>query len=399
MSSPLSGGPLGRVRGSNSSAAMNDQPTEPRRIAFCITELDPGGAERAFVRIVTGLDPARWQPTVFCLGPEAELVSPLRERGIPVECYGARNWRSWGVIPWLTRRLQQLQPSLIQSFLFHANIVSRIAGRRAGVPVIVSGHRVAEQGQRWHLLADRLTRSWVDHHVCVSRGVADHIMQHVGIRADQLSVIPNGVDLPTTEPPPFDLSAEFGIPKGAPVIVAAGRLHPQKGFLLLLDAFALVVQQHPEARLLILGEGPQRQGIEEKIEELGILREVVTPGYRSEFRAILRAAAIFVLSSKWEGMPNVVLEAMAAGVPVVSTPVAGIAELIENERTGLVVTSMTAGELAKSISRLLADRGSAADLSRCAQHLVKERFTWESSVQKYERLYAELISQPTKTRK
>jgi glycosyltransferase involved in cell wall biosynthesis len=374
------------------SGFTSNSPSPPRPVAFCVTDLDPGGAERALVRIVTGLDRSRWTPAVFCLGPEGKLADELRQAGIDVFCYGATRAWNLGVIPWLTRHLRAFRPELLQGVLFHGNLAGRIAGRRAGVPVIVSGHRVAEREKRWHLWLDRWTGRWVDHHVCVSQGVAEHVRRHLQLRAEQVTVIPNGVALPAATRAAATVRAEWGIAECELLVLAIGRLHRQKGFATLIDAFAAMRPRLPgPARLLIVGDGPERGRLERRIRVHGLGESVHLAGRRDDVPDLLRAADLFVLSSLWEGMPNALLEAMAAGVPVVSTRVEGIEELLANSGCGLVVTPGSANELSSAMHRLLTGPDLAAETASRAQLFVKENFTWERSVQDYASLYDRLL--------
>src|SRR5690349_20961118 len=117
----------------------------PIKIAFCITDLDPGGAERALVELVTRMNRRIWKPHVFCLSKPGPLVATLQDAGIETTCFGARNARSILTVYRLYRALKSLQPALVQTYLFHANIAGRIAARMARVPYVVSGIRVAER--------------------------------------------------------------------------------------------------------------------------------------------------------------------------------------------------------------------------------------------------------------
>ena len=181
-------------------------------IAFCITDLDPGGAERCLAQLVTGLDRQAMGAVRVLPGAAGELAGVIEAAGIEVVCLGARSAKDFLVIPRLARELRKRRPRLLQSFLFHGNIAGRIAGGIARVPVIVSGVRVAEREKRWHVRADRLTRWPVDHTICVSRAVADFSIREARLRPETVSVIPNGVDFARfSEAKPADLSP-FGIP-------------------------------------------------------------------------------------------------------------------------------------------------------------------------------------------
>lgn len=371
---------------------MHQQSETPVRIAFCITDLDPGGAEKSLVQLVLGLDRTRWVSTVYCLGPEAELAGTLREHGIAVHCYGAKSRASLGVFSWLTHQLREFRPEVLQCFLFHGNFVGRIAGKRAKVPHIVAGHRVAERQHRWHLWLERWTRRWVDHHVCVSQGVADHLERCAGVLPQQMTVIPNGVTVLEKAEPPISLFDEFGIPEASPVVLAAGRLHPQKGFLVLLQAFKRVLETVPESRLLILGEGPQREVLERTVCELGVAREVCLAGRSLRILSVMRRSTVFAMTSVWEGMPNVVLEAMASRLPVVSMDVEGIRELIPDDTCGFVVTQGDIKGFADAVTAVLQDSGLRKKLSANALGLVQKQFTWKRMVHNYVQLYESLVN-------
>ncbi len=175
--------------------------TSPVKIAFCITELDPGGAERCLVELATRLDRRQFEPVVYCLGPRPlgnpiSLVERLEAAGVVVHCFGARGLVAF---PWLLRRLRRQlrvdRPQLVQTFLFHANVLGAWAARRAGVPHVVSGIRVAERQSGWHLLVARWADRWVDRHVCVSHSVRDFSVARGLLPIDKLVVIPNAVDV------------------------------------------------------------------------------------------------------------------------------------------------------------------------------------------------------------
>ncbi|SFJ31674.1 glycosyltransferase [Planctomicrobium piriforme] len=376
---------------SGQSEISSSDSLERRRIAFCITDLDPGGAEKALFQIVTRLDRRHWEPRVYCLGPEAELAPKLRDQGIVTLCYGAKSWRSLGVFPWLISELELFRPSLLQCFLFHANLVGRITGRAAGVPVILAGHRVAEREKQWHLWLERLTKRCVDHHVCVSQGVADHLVRHARIPPAALTVISNGVEIPPPAEFPVNLQAEFGFSPLSPVILAVGRLHPQKDFLTLLEAFARVRERRPEVRLLIVGEGPQRADLEARAWQLGLGDTVQFAGYRADVSELMRQASVLAVTSRWEGMSNVILEALAVGLPVVATPVEGVAELARSRLAPVVVSQVGATGFSESLLSVLAASNSTSRTTVSAEALEEHGLTWNSVAARYDDLYVQLV--------
>jgi glycosyltransferase involved in cell wall biosynthesis len=367
---------------------------EPVSIAFCITDLDPGGAERALLQIVTRLDRNEWSPAVYCLGPRGALASKLEQLRVPVTCLGAKSARDFPVIAELTRRLRSQQPKLVQTFLFHANIAGRIAARRAGVPIVVSGIRVAERGSRWHLWLKRLTRSKVTHHVCVSETVAEHSMAKLGLKRDQVSVITNGVDADDfANATPANL-ALLGIPKDSKTLLFVGRLHKQKGIATLLDAIRPVFHLRPEMHLLLVGEGPLEPHIRQWIHREQFDRRIQLLGYRNDVASLMRACSALILPSLWEGLPNVILEAMAAGLPVICTPVDGSRELVVADHTGWLAKTGSSTSLRSVIENwLAADSTTIQEITQNAKTIVTQRFTWDSAVAGYARLYRSLLRQ------
>lgn len=378
-----------------------NSPSSPIRIAFCITDLNPGGAERALVHLVTRLDRRQWDPVVFCLSGPGALVLELEAASVPVVCLSANRgeglFRRVGTVWHLARDLRALspRPRLLQTFLFHANLAGRIAGRLARIERIVSGIRVAEKRARWHLWMDWLTNWMVDLNVCVSQSVADFSWQTGWLRPAKLRVIPNGVDYELfANAEAADLTS-LGIRRDTRVIASVGRLDAQKGHRFLIEAFPSVLQEHPEARLLIVGEGPLDAELRRVTQDLGVGDTVHLVGWRADVPAILRASNCFVLPSLWEGMANVVLEAMAAGVPVVATDVEGVRELINPERTGLIVKPSSSAELSQAICRVLRDSKTASELAIAAQASVRKCFTLENAVEEWSNTYHQLMSSQT----
>jgi len=364
--------------------------TKRWRVAACITDLDPGGAEKALVQVLTRFDPEQWEIAVYCLGPEAELAPILRENGITVECYGAkRATDGFGAILWCYHKLSVFKPDLLQTFLFHGNFIGRLAASLARVPIVVAGHRVAEREHKWHLTCEWLTRRMVTHHVAVSQSVANHLQQHCRIAERSMSVISNGVEINADEVPCVDFD-QFYIPTQNRVIISVGRLVRQKGFSKLIDAFSRV--NLPETSLVIVGDGPLKSNLKRQITRLGIKDRVHLVGYQKESLSLIKSADLFVLSSLWEGMPNVVLEAMALKCPVIATAVAGIPELLDDGNAGIIVTPDDVEGLTAAIATAMSDLEAMKLLVNHAQFLVNKEFTWERVQQDYEQLYLDLLN-------
>lgn len=364
----------------------------PTPLVFCITELDPGGAEQALVQLVRRLDPREWQSTVLCLGPRGRLADQLEEQGISVIALGARHRWEVGVLWRLTRELRRLRPALLQTYLFHANLAGRVAACLAGVPIVVGGIRVAEKRSRWYARLDRWTEKLVTTQVCVSQGVYRFARETMGLRASKLLVIPNGVEVTRfAEATPLPRST-WGLPETSRIVLTVGRLDPQKGLLDLLQAASLLRESAPELHWLIAGEGPQRTQLEQFISQAGLQKCVHLLGRREDVPRLMKSADLFVLASHWEGMPNVVLEAMAARLPVVATQVEGTAELVQPGETGLLVPVGEPRTLSEAIQHLLNDPDQARILAEQAFLQVSQQYDWDRVAEAYSVLYRNLLA-------
>lgn len=374
----------------------------PRRIAFLITELDDGGAERAFVRIATGLDRSRWQVAVYCLSERGPLAEPLEQAGIEVTCLGlpqgpsgvfSKLWRAWQAVQQLTNEFIERPPMLVQTFLFHANVIGRLAANAAKIRNVVSGIRVAERRSRWRLTFDRATQGSVAKHVCVSEAVAKFSIEQSGLDPNKIIVIPNGVDFDRFQKAEPIEWQTLGLPSDAQVILSVGRLEAQKDPRSLLLAFGQIAAEFPAAHLIFVGNGHLKDELSGEAHLKGLGARVHCVGRRSDVAQLLRASQVFALASQWEGMPNVVLEAAAAGTPIVATTVEGVSELLPSNEFGMLVKPGSASDLAAALRQILSDPTAARQRADCLQQRIAS-FSWESVIRRYDELYEALVSAP-----
>jgi glycosyltransferase involved in cell wall biosynthesis len=364
-------------------------------VALCITELDVGGAERCLVRLATRMDRERFTPVVYVLAPppvaDRVCLVALEEAGVEVHFLGMRSKSQLPLAVWrLARCLRRQRPAVVQSFLFHANIVARLASRLARVPAVVSGIRVAERRSRWPLRVDRWTDRLVDRHVCVSQSVAEFAESQVGLPRSKLVVIPNGVDLDEYSTlTPADLGPDR-VPPERRLVTYVGRLDPQKGLSWLLQTAPSWLSEVPDCDLLLVGQGSQRDELEQAARTAGIAPRVHFLGFRREIPAILARSDLFVLPSIWEGMPNAVLEAMAAGLPIVATDVEGVAELLGPNCEPQMAAYGDTKAFSQKVTCLLTDRDLAERLGHANRQRAEEHFSTEAMVRAYESLWTDL---------
>ena len=338
------------------------------RIAFLVTGLDRGGAELQVVQLARALQQRDWDVAVFSLrlGP---LADDLRSAGIPVRTFAPA-------------ALLRFRPHVLHAHLFHANLTARLMRLWVPIPVVISTiHSLAETSRRstaiWRRdLLYRLTEPLADANVFVARAAAD---RH---RLSRSHVIPNSVDTERFRPDP-DRRARTRIVLGLGeefVWLAAGRLMWKKNYPLMLEAMG----QQRDAILLIAGDGPDETR----------LRDLAPPnvrflGSRSDLPDLMNAADAFVLSSTVEGLPVVLLEAAASGLPCVATAVGGVPEAVLADRTGFLVPPGDAIALGSAMSRLAGtDR---SPMSRAAREFAVAHFDLRAVVAQWERLYRELL--------
>lgn len=365
-----------------------------------ITELDIGGAERAFVQVALGLSQRGWRVSVVSLRDAGPLAAPLRQAGLSVtalECGGSAIVRA---IVRLRRLLKKDRPEVVLSFLHHSNLASRLAARGLGIPAVVSGVRVADR--RFLVAAtERLTRCCVDHYIAVSPSVAETHAKLCGIDAAKMSTIPNGVDVETISQVTAADRMSLGLKPDDFVILCAGRLSEQKSPMDVLKAVSSLVRSHQNSarsvKLLYVGDGPLRPALKSEVQRQNLSSVVTLTGWRPDLTAIMKAADVLVLASAWEGAPNVILEAQAAGLPVVASSVDGCRELIEEGVTGQLFSHGDVVKLTELLEQHLKDSGSARIRAEAAQESVRTSSAWNSVVDAYNHRLRTLLDRAQET--
>ena len=369
---------------------------QPIKICYLINALHVGGAERALSKTVARLDKSRYETIVCCLWMGGAVTDEIEKAGAKVINLDAKHKLDFGIPFKLYRLLKEHKPDILHSFLFHANMFGRIVGRLAGVPVIISSERTMGMEGKHRLLLNRLTASLADKIVTVSEAVREFAIAKIGITPDKLVTIYNGVDLSEFSRNPNregieEARRELGIAPSHVVVGTVGHLEEEKGCEYLLQAAARVSTQDGNVTFLLVGDGSQRAKLENLAEDLSISSNVIFMGYRNDIPRILSVMDIFVLPSLYEGLPNALLEAMAACRPVVATQVGGIPEVVADGETGILVPRRDPGALAGAICVLLEDRDRAREMGMRGRNQVERLFSVETMVAKTEALYEELI--------
>lgn len=375
------------------------------RVALSITELSRGGAEKALLQLASTLDLTRFEPVVFSLSGlardlENSLVPLFRDAGIETVELGLTGLRNApSVFRRLTRELKRRQVDVLQSFMFHANIFGRFAGRAAGVPVVCSGIRVAERDAPRRLALDRWTRSLVDAWVCVGESTAEFSRTVGRLPAKRVVSIPNGVRVADLEALERECAnADFTwVPKPfgrRKRIVCVGRLAPQKGFdRFLKNAATWAPQIANDWEIWIVGDGPERDALRRIVETNGLANVVFFAGWRPNVPEILASADLFALPSRWEGMPNALLEAASVGKAALCSDVEGVAEILGDDAAPQSCAFGDDKSWRDKTLTLTSDAALREELGRRNRNRVAQEFSVESATRKYEALWTRLLAE------
>jgi glycosyltransferase involved in cell wall biosynthesis len=376
--------------------------SRPIRIAHVITGLSGGGAERTMINVARGLDASRFESQVISLSRDHTMAGALRTAGIALTTLDAHPFRSLGLGSF--RRVAQLlrreKPDIVQTWLLDADLVGGLAARMAGVPVIWN-IRASLSDSGWQPFASSVRLRAIAR-ICaaisgiVPRSIISSSRTNVSrnlrrYRQEKICVIGNGVDVDVFKPDAIaraEVRAELGVEESVPLIGMVARFHPVKDVATFLTAARHVIGTHPRARFLLCGQGvePENADLTRMIESHGLERSVLRLGFREGIARVFAALDVHVLSSKSEAFGNVLLEAMAAGVPCVATDVGESRSIVGD--AGRVVPPQNPAALAAAVRKLIDLPRSEMDALRLrARERVAARFTLQSTVAQYAELY------------
>lgn len=360
-----------------------------QRIAHVISARNTiGGAERVVRALIHAGDAAGFEQVVlnpFVAGDSMDLIVP-RGSATGYEATpgdGIRDLRR--VRAWLRHRLGAFAPELIHVHLFHASVLVAslpAAGETARLLTHHHGDIFRAQGRRWEQWLDRFVTRRFDAVASVSEAVGSFLRDEYRLPRSRVVTIRNG----------WEGEPRLDVPKApSPTVITIGNLRPEKGHSILLRAFALVLERIPDARLTVVGEGPERGALERLTDELGLRSGVNFTGATEEIWGLLGPAHVFALPSHVEQLGIAALEAMAAGVPVVASDVGGVSEIVIHETTGLLVPAGDPVALASSLLDLLTQPDKARAMGQRARLSVRE-MTMDKMSAAYLALYDRLLA-------
>lgn len=351
-----------------------------RRVGLVIGQLTYGGAEGQLFELARGLV-GDWEPFVYCLSARDEPYGArLREAGVPLRVLPSKGSFDLGRVLALRKALVADGVEVVHAFLFLASGYAYLATRGLrGVRLVTSARNCKPEPNPVRRAVLRRAFRASARILCNSREMARYAESYYGAPAGRTSVVLNGVDVDR-----FDLGsrAHDGL-----VIGTIGRVERQKNLDTFLDAAATVHASRPDARFVIVGEGSLRDHYRGEVTRRGLDGVVSLPGTRADVPEFLAGLDQFWLTSDWEGTPNVVLEAMAAGVAVIATRVGGTPEVVQDGDTGMLVQPGDAAAVAAASLRLAGDREASEALGRRARSAARSRFSISAMVRATTALY------------
>jgi glycosyltransferase involved in cell wall biosynthesis len=347
------------------------------RLTFLLNGLDVGGVETIIAKTIGGLDRRRYEIRVIALqkgsGALADLVRPLG-----AECFdvGVASRFDLFALCRLARLLRGVD--VLHTATFHSNILGRLLGKLMRVPVILGSEVIVDFESPFRLALNRWTAGIPSVLICNAEAVRRYVVATLRVPGQKAVTVYQGLDVEAYPP-----KRGRGDP---PVIGTVGRLHPQKGYPYLIEAAAMVQRTQPRVRWVCVGEGPERPRLEARIRERGLTEVVELAGYCGDMRANLARFDYYVHPAIAEGLPYSLMEAMAAGLPVVATNVGGTGEMVEHNVSGVLVPPADPAALAGAVLHLLAAPKDSARLGSNARERIRLHFPERTMAEAEDRL-------------
>jgi len=365
------------------------------KLLFLITGLAFGGAETQLVNLAISLKKRGWEVRVVSMLPPQAFTEELKEAGIPLSTLNMRR----GVadpraVFGLVKTLREWKPDIVHSHMIHANLLARIARIFYRIPVLICTAHSIDEGGRWREIAYRLTDFLADLTTNVSQAAVERYIRVGAVPKGKIRYVPNGVDTAKFKPDEVvvkRLRNELGI-NDCFIWLAVGRFEEAKDYPNMLQAFKMVVDKKQDTLLLLAGQGSLLEETRKLANELDLEDKVRFLGVRRDVPDLMNAADAYVMSSAWEGMPMVLLEAEACGLPVVATEVGGNGEVILNNKSGYVVPPGDSEALATAMVKMMAlSEVERRAMGKAGRAHIEANYSLERVVDQWEELYRQLL--------
>jgi len=330
----------------------------PITVLHLVEDMKIGGLERVLASIVLHLDKKKFQPEVWCLARGGEMAEELLSRGVKVQILNLTTYYNPLNILHLALLMKQHHISILHTHGYYGSTFGRLSALIARVPIILTHvHSTYFNYTKRNLAIEKMLSHFTDKVICVSRAVQSFVTEMEKICIEKTCVIYNGVEWPLVNVPPDEsllLKSRLGIEDQELVLTVVASLTPIKGHAILLQALQHLSPEMPPFKLLVVGGGPERSRLESLTKKLDITSHVIFTGERNDVTELLSISDIFIMPSiEREGMNMATIEAMAAGLPVISTWVGGMPELVENGISGFLVEPQNPPALAKALRTLM----------------------------------------------
>jgi len=349
-----------------------------------------GGAEGKLLELVESLDKSKYNVIVCSLGLGGILQEKFEKIGVKVKVISRKSKFDCAFFFKLVKLMREEKIDILQTTLFFADFIGPIAAKLAGVRVTLAWETISapEWLLKRRLVAYKIAMKFADKIISVSEATKLWSIEKRGISPEKLVTIPYGVDLQRYNLSPASKKRkELGVSTDTILFGTVARLHKQKGHVYLIEAAKEVVKEIPNVKFVFIGDGELREELEEQVNKLQIADYFLFLGFRYDVNELLKTLDVFVLPSLYEGLPNVILEAMACGRSVIATSVDGSPEAIENNITGMLVPPRDPDSLKNAISRLAKDKKLRKTMGNQGRHRVEKYFSLRGQLEKFENMY------------
>ena len=371
----------------------NIRQASPIRLAQVIYALCLGGSEILAWRIARSLNrTGRYVGSLCAVDHGGPLAEMLAADGIPSRAYSRTGRLDLKLIGQMARQFRADKIQLVHTHHIGQLLYGGIAGRLAGARVVHTEHDIHSLGRPRTQRLLRVLSGMVDVVTTVAQPVTEFLRDTVRIPSRKLKTIPNGVDIAAYRSAVPISRSVLGWRDEDVIIGCIARLEPEKGHAVLLDAFRRIHTRQPFARLLLIGDGSEREKLQSMAHQLGLNGSVRFLGVRTDIPELLATCDLTTLASAREGLPMAILEAMAAGRPVVATRVGSVSELVRDEETGLLIPPGDPEALAEALQTMIADSRKRQQFAAKAFEVVRARYSFDRTLEQYDSLYTAVLS-------
>ena len=373
-----------------------------KRILYVIDGIEFGGGERVFAQLLNGLPEDRFEP-YLASAPNDAFLKNIKSKNLVFYPVDFSNRFNPLPLMRLYRIVKSQRIDIVHSQGARADFFARIAAKLAKVPIIIStvqmlveGYNVGYLKRFLYQTFDRFSERFVDYFLVVSSVLKENMIEVHGIPPDKIIKIYNGIETDYYKPVGneemrYKIRREFAVNDSDILIASLGRLVWQKGFEYFLHAIPEILREIPDARFILVGDGPLRPELERLAVELGEGDKIIFAGYRSDVRDVLAALDIVVIPSVLEGFPMITLEAMAMAKPIVAAKIDGITEQITDGINGILIPPKDSSAIAQAIITLINNRGKAKAMGLAARKKVEQEFSVDKMVAETEKVYLSLL--------